>query len=41
MLRVGLTGGMGCGKTTVAEMFARYGAHVLLADTLAHELMRP
>lgn len=41
MLRVGLTGGMGCGKTTVAEMLARRGAHVLLADTLAHELMLP
>jgi dephospho-CoA kinase len=41
VLRVGLTGGMGCGKTTVAEMLSRLGAHVLLADTLAHELMQP
>jgi dephospho-CoA kinase len=41
VLRVGLTGGMGCGKTTVAEMLRRRGAHVLLADTLAHEFMQP
>ncbi len=27
LLRVGLTGGLGSGKTTVAAMFAEYGAH--------------
>lgn len=41
MLRVGLTGGMACGKSTVAEMFARRGAHVAFADKIAHELMQP
>jgi dephospho-CoA kinase len=41
MLRVGLTGGIACGKTVVGEMFARRGAHVILADRIAHELMRP
>ena len=41
MLRVGLTGGMACGKSTVAEMFARLGAHVAYADKIAHELMQP
>lgn len=41
MLRVGLTGGIACGKTVVGEMFARRGAHVILADQIAHELMRP
>ncbi len=41
MLRVGLTGGMCCGKSTVAEMLRQRGAHVLLADRLAHELMQP
>lgn len=41
MLRVGLTGGLGCGKTTVAAMMAARGAYVIQADTIAHELMRP
>lgn len=41
MLRVGLTGGFACGKTTVAHMMAQRGAHVVLADEIAHQLMRP
>ena len=41
MLRVGLTGGFACGKTTVAKMMATRGAHVALADEIAHQLMRP
>lgn len=41
MLKVGLTGGMACGKSVVGEMFARLGAHVVQADKIAHELMRP
>ncbi len=41
MLRVGLTGGIACGKTLVGTMFARRGAHVIEADRIAHELMRP
>src|SRR5512140_3426147 len=41
MLRVGLTGGIACGKSVVGEMFARRGAHVVQADRIAHELMRP
>ncbi len=41
MLRVGLTGGFACGKTTVARMMAERGARVVLADEVAHELMRP
>ena len=41
MLRVGLTGGFSCGKTTVAKMMAQRGAHVVLADEIAHQLMRP
>ena len=40
MLRVGLTGGVACGKTTVAQMLHERGAYVLLADKLAHDLMR-
>jgi dephospho-CoA kinase len=41
LLRVGLTGGFACGKTTVAQMLAQRGAHVVLADEIAHQLMRP
>ena len=41
MLRVGLTGGIACGKSTVGKMFSELGAHVIEADTIAHELYRP
>ncbi len=41
MLRVGLTGGLACGKTTVALILASHGAHVNYADQLARELMEP
>jgi dephospho-CoA kinase len=41
MLRVGLTGGLGSGKTTIASMFATLGAHVIGADAIGHQLMQP
>ena len=41
MLRVALTGGIACGKSTVGAMLARRGAHLLAADALAHELYAP
>ena len=41
MLRVGLTGGLGSGKSTVAAMFATLGAHVLSADEIGRALMQP
>jgi dephospho-CoA kinase len=41
VLRVGLTGGLASGKTTVARMFEERGIPVLYADLLAHELMQP
>src|SRR5262245_43506520 len=41
MLRVGLTGGLACGKTTVGKMMEAHGAHLLQADLVAHELMSP
>jgi dephospho-CoA kinase len=41
VLRVGLTGGIACGKTVVGEMFAARGAHFIQADRIAHELMQP
>jgi dephospho-CoA kinase len=39
MLKVGLTGGIGCGKTTVARLFAKYGTPVIDADEIAHQLV--
>lgn len=39
ILRVGLTGGISSGKTTVAGFLTEMGAFVLDADAIAHELM--
>ncbi|MGJ0492044.1 dephospho-CoA kinase [Methylobacter sp.] len=39
MLKIGLTGGIGCGKTTVARLFAELGSPVIDADQIAHELV--
>jgi len=41
VLRVGLTGGIACGKSTVAKMFADLGARIIYADKIAHDLYRP
>jgi dephospho-CoA kinase len=41
MLRVGLTGGIACGKSTVAAMLRELGCHVIDADKLAHQLSEP
>lgn len=41
MLKVGLTGGVACGKTTITAMFEKRGAHVALADAIAHSLFEP
>jgi dephospho-CoA kinase len=41
LLKVGLTGGIACGKSVVGEMFAALGAHVVQADLIAHQLMQP
>lgn len=41
MLRVGLTGSLGSGKSTAARLFASHGAHVLQSDVIGRELMQP
>jgi dephospho-CoA kinase len=41
MLRLGLTGGIASGKSTVAAMLREMGFAVLDADSLAHKLMEP
>lgn len=38
---VGLTGGIGCGKTTVANLFAARGAALVDTDEIAHALTAP
>jgi dephospho-CoA kinase len=39
--RVGLTGGVACGKTTVANLFAALGASIVDTDLLAREVVAP
>lgn len=41
MLVVALTGGIGCGKSTAARLFANCGAPVIDADQLARSLVEP
>jgi dephospho-CoA kinase len=41
MLRVGLTGGLGSGKSTVAAMLRELGAHVTESDALGRAMMEP
>ena len=41
ILRVGLTGGIGSGKTTVSDLFAELGVEVIDADVIAHEVTAP
>ena len=38
---VGLTGGIGCGKSTVADLFADRGASLVDTDVIAHQLTVP
>jgi dephospho-CoA kinase len=41
LLKVGLTGGIASGKSTVGEMFVALGAKLIRADEIAHQLMQP
>jgi dephospho-CoA kinase len=38
---VGLTGGIGSGKSAVADRFAKLGVHIVDTDEIAHELTQP
>ena len=39
---IGITGGVGCGKSMVMDFLAReYGAEILKADSVGHLLMEP
>src|SRR6185295_1331705 len=41
MLRIGLTGGIGAGKSTVAATFAECGGIVVDGDVIAREVVQP
>ncbi len=41
MLRVGLTGGLGSGKSTAAGLFAAHGAYILQSDAIGRAMMEP
>ena len=41
MISIGVTGGLGTGKSTVVRMFGELGAEVMDADAIAHEVMEP
>ncbi|MFN7992341.1 MAG: dephospho-CoA kinase [Bryobacteraceae bacterium] len=41
MLKVGLTGGLACGKSFVGEALVQFGCHLLQADHLGHEALLP
>jgi len=41
MIVIGVTGGLGTGKSTVARMFGALGAVVIDADRIAHAVMEP
>ncbi|MCQ9615524.1 dephospho-CoA kinase [Paenalcaligenes niemegkensis] len=41
MLKIGLTGGIGSGKTRVADYFASWGATLVDTDLIAHSLTMP
>ena len=38
---IGLTGGIGCGKSTVAHLFAELGAAIFDTDAFSHALTQP
>jgi dephospho-CoA kinase len=41
MFAVGLTGGIGSGKSTVADLFASHGVAIVDTDLIAHQITAP
>lgn len=41
MLKIGLTGGIASGKSTVSELFSYYGVIIIDADIIARQLVNP
>tara|TARA_Y100000590_G_scaffold458049_1_gene611955 strand:+ start:318 stop:911 length:594 start_codon:yes stop_codon:yes gene_type:complete len=40
MLKVGLTGGIGCGKSTVSAFFSEWGAYIFDADKIGQKILK-
>lgn len=40
MLKIGLTGGIGCGKTTVSNLFKQFNIPIIDADEISHQLVK-
>jgi len=41
MLKIGLTGGIGSGKSTITALFSNYNIPIIDADIIAHQLVAP
>jgi len=41
MLKIGLTGGIGSGKSTITDLFSQYNIPIIDADIIAHQLVAP
>jgi len=41
MIRVGLTGGIATGKSTVGAMLVELGCHLIESDQITHQLFEP
>jgi dephospho-CoA kinase len=41
MMHIGLTGGIGSGKSTVTDLFRKRGAYIIDLDLIAHEVEKP
>ncbi len=41
MLKIGLTGGIGCGKSTVSTLFSSFGIAIIDADDISRDLVQP
>ncbi len=41
MIKIGLTGGIGSGKSTITALFAQYNIPIIDADIIAHQLVEP